>query len=126
MRDWIPFENASYQVEQAFLVSEDMTAVALDQTIVTVSTGSGGKKYLSGTGMVRNILLVEISEDNDDLDLLLDFGGEYKYRMKTPTISGGKVFAPDTKSSIRFAPVSPWDQVSEPEFESLLGQLKFL
>jgi hypothetical protein len=126
MSDWIPFENASYQVEQAFLLSEDMTAVALEQTIVTVSTGRGGKKHLSGTGMVRNILLVEISEENDDLDLVLDFGGEYKYRLATPTISGGKVFSPDTKSSIRFAPVSPWHQIPEPEFETLLGQLKFL
>ena len=126
MSDWIPFENASYQVEQAFLLSEDMTAIALEQTIVTVSTGRGGKKHLSGTGMVRNILLVEISEENDDLDLVLDFGGEHKYRMATPTISGGKVFSPQTKSSIRFSPVSPWHQIPEPEFEALLGQLKFL
>ncbi len=126
MSDWIPFENASYQTEQAFLVSEDMTAVALEQTIVTVSTGSGGKKYLAGTGRVRNILLVEISEENDDLDLVLDFGGEYKYRMATPTISGGKVFSPKTKSSIRFAPITPWHQIPEPEFEVLLGRLTFL
>ena len=126
MSDWIPFENASYQTEQAFIVSEDMTAVALEQTIVTVSTGSGGKKHLAGTGIVRNILLVEISEESDDLDLILDFGGEYKYRMKTPTISAGKVFSPTTKSSIRFSPVDPWHQVPEPEFEALLGQLKFL
>jgi len=126
MSDWIHFENASYQTEQAFLIAEDNTAVALEQTIVTVSTGSGGKKHLSGTGMVRNILLVEISEENDDLDLVLDFGGEYKYRMVTPTISGGKVFSPKTKSSIRFAPAAPWHQIPEPEFEALLGQLKFL
>jgi hypothetical protein len=126
MSDWIPFDNASYQTEQAFLVSEDMSAIALEKTIVTVSTGSGGKKHLSGTGMVLNILLVEISEENDDLDLVLDFGGEYKYRMKTPTISGGKVFSPTTKSSIRFSPVAPWRQIPASEFEALLGQLKFL
>ena len=126
MKDWIPFEDATYLAEQAFLVAEDNSAALLEQTIINVYTGRGGKKSLSGTGLVRNILLVELLEDNDDLDLILDFGGEFKYRLKTPELSAGKVFSPNIKSSIQFSPTSPWYQIPESEFDALLRQLKFL
>ena len=126
MKDWIPFENATYLAEQAFLVAADNNAALLEQTIINVYTGGGGKRSFSGTGLIRNILLVELLEENDDLDLILDFGGEFKYRLKTPEISGGKVFSPNVKSSIQFSPTAPWHQVPESEFDVLLSRLKFL
>ena len=126
MKDWIPFEDATYLVEQAFLVAEDNSAALLEQTIINVYTGSGGKRSFSGTGLIRNILLVELLEENDDLDLILDFGGEFKYRLNTPEISGGKVFSPNIKSSIQFSPTAPWHQIPESEFDVLFNQLKFL
>ena len=126
MKDWIPFENATYLAEQAFLVAEDNNAALLEQTIINVYTGSGGKRSFSGTGLIRNILLVELLEENDDLDLILDFGGEFKYRLKTPEISGGKVFSPNVKSSIQFSPTAPWNQIPVSEFDVFLKQLKFL
>ena len=126
MKDWIPFENATYLAEQAFLVAADNSAVLLEQTLIKVYTGRGGKRSLSGTGLIRNILLVELLEENDDLDLILDFGGEFKYRLKTPELSAGKVFSPNVKSSIQFAPSAPWHQIPESEFDVLLSRLKFL
>ncbi len=126
MNDWIPFENATYLAEQAFLVAADNSAVLLEQTLIKVYTGRGGKRSLSGTGLIRNILLVELLEENDDLDLILDFGGEFKYRLKTPELSAGKVFSPNVKSSIQFAPSAPWHQIPESEFDVLLSRLKFL
>lgn len=123
MSQWIPFEEATYQVERAFVVAADQSAIALQQTVVTVYTGRGGKRYLKGSGQVQNILLVELLEENDDLDLILDFGGEYKYRLKTPKISAGKVFASNVASSMQFSPTVPWVQIPEPEFETLLNQL---
>ena len=126
MKDWIPFEDATYLAEQAFLVVADNNAALLEQTIINVYTGSGGKRSFSGTGLIRNILLVELLEENDDLDLILDFGGEFKYRLNTPEISGGKVFSPNVKSSIQFSPTAPWHQVPESEFNVLIRQLKFL
>jgi hypothetical protein len=126
MSEWIPFENAAYLVEQAFLVTGDKTAATLEKTIVTVYSGSGGKKQLNGTGIILNVHMVELLDNSEDLDLLLDFGGEYKYIMKTPDIAAGKVFSPTVKSHLRFVPVSPWHQVSEPEFEALVKQLKLL
>jgi len=126
MSDWIHFENATYLAEQAFLVAADNSAVLLEQTLIKVYTGGGGKRSLSGTGLIRNILLVELLEENDDLDLILDFGGEFKYRLKTPEISAGKVFSPNVKSSIQFTPSAPWHQIPESEFDVLLSRLKFL
>jgi len=126
MSDWVPFENASYLAEQAFWVSEEDTAVTMEETVVSVYTGRGGKRRLKGSGLVYNELLVQLLDENDDLDLILDFGSEFKYRLITPKMTGGKVFAPNVKSTIQFAPISPWRQIPESEFEELLGKLKFL
>jgi hypothetical protein len=65
-------------------------------------------------------------EQNDDLDLILDLGDEFKYRMNAPRISAGKVFAPDVKSTLQFYPIAPWHQIPESDFEELLGRLKIL
>jgi hypothetical protein len=126
MNNWIPFENSSYLAEQAFLMAEDDTAVALEKTVITVYTGKGGKKHLKGSGLVRNALVVELSEENDDLDLILDFGNEFKYRLTAPTITAGKVFAPDVESTLQFVPTSPWQQITESSFGELLGKIQFL
>ena len=126
MSDWIPFENATYSVEQAFVVAPDDTAALLEQALINIYTSKGGKKHLTGSALVQNIHLVELLEENDDLDLIIDFGGEFKYRLKTPKISAGKVFSPKVKSSVQFSPISPWEQLSESEFKALKHRLKFL
>ena len=126
MTNWIPFENATYLAEQAFLIAEDHTAVALDKTVITVYTGKGGKQHLKGSGLVRNVLVVELLEESDDLDLILDFGNEFKYRLTAPEITAGKVFAPDVESTLQFFPTSPWQQIPESEFGKLLGKIQFL
>ena len=87
MNDWIPFENATYLVEEAFLVANDDTAVSVERTSIEVYTGKGGKKRLKGSGLIQNALMVELLEESDDLDLILDLGGEFKYLMKAPKIS---------------------------------------
>ena len=126
MSEWIPFENATYMTERAFIVAPDQSAVALEQAFITVYTGKGGKRYLKGGAQVRNILLVELLEENEDLDLILDLGGEFKYRLATPKISAGKVFAADVTSSLTFSPIAPWQQIPESDFDTLLSQLKVL
>ncbi len=126
MNDWIPFENATYFVEQAFLVAPDKTAIVLEQALIKVYTGREGKRWLSGTGLMRNIQLVELLEENDDLDLILDFGGEFKFLLEKPEIKAGKVFSPKVKSSLQFSPVIPWLQIPEAEFDDMISQLRFL
>jgi hypothetical protein len=122
----IPFEDATYLVEKAFILAADKTAAVLEQAIITVYTGKGGKKRISGSGRIHNIFLVELLEDHEDVDLILDLGGEFKYYLTSPDIGAGKVFAPDTQSSIQFSPTSPWRQMPEAEFDALVDQLKIL
>jgi hypothetical protein len=126
MSGWIPFENAIYLVERAFLVADDNTAASLEKTSIEVYTGRNGKKRLKGSGLVQNMLLVELLEENDDLDLILDLGENFKYLMKKPNITAGKVFSPNVKSHLQFDPVSPWEQISESEFTKLMNSFKLL
>ena len=126
MNDCIPFENATYLVEKAFLVANDNTAVLLERTSIEVYTGSGGKKRLKGSGLIQNTLMVALLEESDDLDLILDLGGEFKYLMKTPTITAGKFFLPNVKSHLRFDPIAPWKQISATEFAKRVDVLKIL
>jgi len=126
MSDWIPFENAIYLVERAFLVADDNTAALLEKTSIEVYTGRNGKKRLKGSGLVQNMMLVELLEENDDLDLILDLGENFKYLMKKPNITAGKVFTPNVKSHLQFDPVSPWEQLTESEFTKLINNFKLL
>ena len=126
MTEWIPFEDATYMTERAFIAAPDSSAVTLEQAFITVYTGKGGKRYLKGGAQVRNALLVELLEENEDLDLILDLGGEFKYRLPTPKINAGKVFAADVTSSLTFSPTTPWHQIPEPEFDALISHLKIL
>jgi hypothetical protein len=126
MNNWIPFADGEYLVEQALLITADDSAVAVEDVIVEVYSDQKGLRYLNGRGRVRNILMVELLDDNDDLDLLLDFGEEFKYLLKEPNLQAGKVFSPEVKSVLRFTPRDPWRQMNPAEFENLLSRLRIL
>jgi len=126
MDNWIPFAEGEYLVEQALLVAENQNAVAVEDAIIEVYSGPQGRRYLKGRGRIRNILMIELLEDSDELDLLLDFGDDYKYLLKVPHLQSGKVFSPDVKSVLQFTPQTPWRQVPQDEFDSLLSRLRIL
>ena len=126
MDNWIPFAEGEYLVEQALLVAENQNAVAVEDAIIEVYSGPQGRRYLKGRGRIRNILMIELLEDSDELDLLLDFGDDYKYLLKVPHLQSGKVFSPDVKSVLQFTPRAPWRQVPQDEFDSLLSRLRIL
>jgi hypothetical protein len=126
MNNWIPFPDGEYLVEQALLVTGEDRAVSVEDVIVEVYSDQQGQRYLRGRGRVRNILMVELLEDSDDLDLLLDFGEEFKFMLKGPNIQVGKVFSPDVKSALQFTPKIPWHQIQQTEFEGILSRLLIL
>ena len=126
MNNWIPFIEGEYLVEQALLVSGEDRAVSVEDVIVEVYSDQRGQRYLRGRGRVRNILMVELLEDSDDLDLLLDFGEEFKFLLKVPNLQVGKVFSPDVKSALKFTPQIPWHQIQQTEFEGILSRLHIL
>jgi len=126
MENWIPFGEGEYGVEQALLVATTDTAVAVDNVVIEVYEDQRGQRRLKGRGRIRNILMIELLEDSDDLDLLLDFGGEFKFLLKEPTLQSGKVFSPDARSVLLFIPQTPWQQIPPTEFDDLMSRLRLL
>ncbi len=126
MNNWIPFTEGEYLVEQALLVAGENHAVSVEDVIVEVYSDRRGQRYLRGRGRIRNILMVELLEETDDLDLLLDFGEEFKFLLKVPNLQVGKVFSPDVKSALQFTPKIPWHQIQRTEFEDILSRLHIL
>jgi hypothetical protein len=126
MKNWIPFADGEYSVEQALLVARDDKAVEVENAIVEIYSDRRGLRYLSGRGRIRNILMVELLDGSDDLDLLLDFGEEFKYILKEPNLQAGKVFSPEVKSALQFTPTNPWRQIPLNEFSDLLSRLEIL
>jgi hypothetical protein len=126
MDNWIPFGEGEYLVEQALLVAADDSAAAVDDVVIEVYADQSGQRFLKGRGRVRNILMVELLEDSDELDLLLDFGDEFKFLLKEPILQAGKVFAPDARSVLQFYPQAPWQQIPPNEFDGLMSRLRLL
>jgi len=126
MDNWIPFSEGEYWVDRALLVAADNRALEVDDVIVEIYADQQGLRYLKGRGRVRNILMVELHENSDDLDLLLDFGEEFKFLLKIPHLQTGKVFAPDVRSVLQFTPQKPWQQIPPDEFEDILSGLQLL
>ncbi len=126
MNNWIPFTEGEYLVEQALLIADNHQAIFVEEAIVEVYSDQRGRRYIKGRGRVRNILMVELLDESDDLDLLLDFGEEFKYLLKVPNLQSGKVFSPEVKSVLQFTPKTPWQQVPQDQFETLLSGLQIL
>jgi len=126
MENWIPFAEGEYLVDQALLVADNRNAMCVEDAIVEVYADQQGRRYLKGRGRIRNILMVELLEDSDDLDMLLDFGDEFKYLLKVPNLQSGKVFAPDVKSVLQFTPRTAWQQLAPDEYNRLISQLRIV
>lgn len=124
--DWIPFAEGEYLVENAWLVTPDDQAVALERAVVEVFRDRRGRRRLNGSGLIANALLVELLEDNDALDLLLDFGADLTFRLRRPDLSGGKVFAADVKSTLQFTPAGPLEALAPDEFQRIVRSLALL
>jgi hypothetical protein len=126
MENWIPFAEGEFLVDEALLVADNRNAVLVENAIIEVYSGPPGQRNLRGRGRIRNTLMIELLEDSDDLDMLLDFGDEYKYLLKVPNLQSGKVFSPEVKSVLQFTPRTPWQQIPQDEYNSLLSRLRIL
>ncbi|MCU0559587.1 MAG: hypothetical protein MUD16_05270 [Desulfobacterales bacterium] len=126
MGEWIPFEEGRYRAERVLLLAGEERAVAVEDAVIDVAAGPAGRRRLQGRGRVQNELVVRLLDESEELDVLLDLGGEFKYRMRRPAIQGGKVFSPGVQSFIVFAPQTPWEQLSEEKFNSLTNRVRIL
>lgn len=126
MAHWINIEEGSYFVEAAFLMNWENNGVALEEIVVEIYLDKNEERRLRGQAMAINAHIVELLEDHDEMDLLLDFGGEFKYMLKAPSISGGKVFSPDVKSLIHFAAKGPVEKLSGEDYRRIRSKIAFV
>jgi hypothetical protein len=126
MSEWIPFSEGKYRVERAVLVAADETGMELEDAFLEILEDTGGRRRMRGRGRGRAALMVQLLDEGDELDLLLDLGGEFKYRLRHPRIQSGKVFAPQVQSFVQFIPQQPWEQMPEIEFDSLMSRIRIL
>lgn len=126
MNDWIPFKEGLYEAERACLLSGQGSAVFLEDPVVSVFLDAKGRRQMTGQCRVQNVLLVALLDEDDALDLALDFGGKFKYLLKDPILQGGKLFTPHVRSTLQFMPRNPWEKVSTEAFEALWSGLHFV
>ena len=126
MEQWIPFEAGSYRVDRACAATPVHSAVSLEQVVIKISEGPNGIRSLSGSCLVRPYLLVELSEDSETIDIILDFGEGFVYRLPRPRISAGKVLSPGVKATMQFFPVTPWARLPASDYGELMNRMRFL
>jgi hypothetical protein len=120
----VPFEEGYFRIDQAFIVTPGtMNAIALHSAALKVFKGPGGRMFMNGHGLADNFLLIELLEEEDALDVLMDLGPGFKYRLIAPQINAGKVFTPGVKSTIRFTPTQNLRVLDDAAFEALQREL---
>jgi len=123
MTQWVTFQEGQYIVERAFLTTPAGSAIPVEEAVLEVYEGPGGRRYLRGWGMIYPQGMVNLMEETETLDLLLDLGGAFKYRMSAPELSSGKVFSPAVRSLMRFYPSRPWEALERDDFEAAVEAL---
>jgi len=113
-------------MHRAFLIDPALKAVALENAFIEVYLNRRGIRQMRGRGFIRNILIVQLLEETDEIDLIMDLGDEFKYLLKNPSFEAGKVFSPHIKSTLQFSPNDPWTQISQKEFENLVSRLDLI
>ena len=126
MADWILIEEGAYPVEAAFLLTRKYRATPYEDASIDVYLDGGGERKVRGRGMTVNVRIVELLENEDEIDILIDLGGEFKYLLKTPSISAGKVFSPDVKSLVHFIAREPLQKLALAEFMKIRSLLSLL
>ncbi|MGD9413079.1 MAG: hypothetical protein PVJ54_14530 [Desulfobacterales bacterium] len=126
MANWIPFVEGEYAVEQAFIIAVDNRAVMVEDAVLEIYAGPQNQRHMKGSGRVQNILLVELLEKTNDLDLILDLGDEFIYRLRKPWLQSGKFFSAGARSSLQFRPSTPWEQIARADFEQLISGFEII
>lgn len=126
MEQWVPFAEGEYIVEAAFLITPQNAGLMVENAAIEVFSDSRGLRRVKGSGMVRPAMMVELHEEGEKMDLVIDLGEEFKYRMETPQLNAGKVFSPDIFSQLHFRPTRPWERISREAYRRILDQVDFL
>ena len=122
----ILIEEGNYPADEAFLLTPGYTGMVVEDATIEVYLDENDQRCVRGRAMATNLSLVELLEDYDDVDLLLDLGGQFKYLLKTPTLKAGKVFSPDVKSIIHFVAHSPLEKLEEDRYKRMRDRISLV
>ena len=125
MSSWIPYDEGEYGVEEAFLHVSPDRGLRVTEVVVEIYDDGRGKN-LRGYGQLINALLVELLDWGEDVDLVMALAPGHCYRLPTPVIRAGKVFAPGVRSAFHFHPRSPWMPLDDQAFGRLKERTIFL
>jgi hypothetical protein len=117
----IDLPEGLYDVDQAYLVDENRNRLPLRNASFEIWLDKQGQKQLRGRGFIRNLHFAQMLEDTDEVDVVLCFFEDYYLWLKEPVIQVGKVFEPDTESSMIFSIGEQVSLISEDQFSDLTG-----
>ncbi len=117
----IDLPEGLYEVDQAYLVDASKNYLLLRDVSFEIWLDKQGRKQLRGRGLVRNFAFAEMLEDTERVDLVLCFFEDYYLWLKEPIIQVGKVFEPETESSMIFSIGESISLISEEQFSNLTG-----
>ena len=110
-----------YEADHAYLVDPSRRRLELRSATFEIYADAQGRKHLRGRSLVANVGFVEILEDTDRVDLVLSFFGDYFLWLEDPVIQAGKMFTPETESSLIFREGRQTSFVTQEHFEELAG-----
>jgi hypothetical protein len=110
-----------YEVDQAYLVDVHKRRLKLRDATFEIFLGKQGQKALRGRSFINNAAFVELLEDAEKVDLALSFFDDYFLWLEDPFIQVGKVFEPETESSLRFSVGRSISFLSREQFLRLTG-----
>ena len=117
----IDLPEGLYEVDKAYLVDASKNHLPLRDVSFEIWLDKQDRKQLRGRGLVRNFYFAEMLEDTERVDLVLCFFEDYYLWLEEPVIQVGKVFEPETESSIIFSIGESISLISEAQFSNLTG-----
>jgi hypothetical protein len=117
----IDLPEGLYEVDQAYLVDIHKRRLGLSKATFEIFLDKRGQKALRGRSLINNAAFVKLLEDTEKVDLALGFFDDYFLWLEDPVIQVGKVFEPETESSLRFSVGRSILLVSRERFLDLTG-----
>lgn len=110
-----------YEVDWACLVDPLHRRLELRRASFEIFADAQGRRHLRGRSFVNNVAFVELLEDTETVDLVLSFFEEYFLWLQNPVIQAGKMFTPETESSLIFREGRRTSFITREQFEELAG-----
>ena len=117
----IDLPEGLYDVDQAYLVDAGRNRLPLRDVSFEIWLDRRKRKQLRGRGFIKNFYFAKMLEDTEEVDLVLCFFEDYFLWLKEPIIQVGKVFEPETESSMIFSMGETISLISKEQFSELTG-----